>query len=210
MRLWQGLLAIGISGWLLGGCASNQGVALSGDTLMLGEVRHVLTRELVQSGRIAETDEPRDLSEFLKKRGWTDEQLDGGRLLVVRLQIYWNNTASGIVRNHLGVVLSDEGQQVVPGNIVEFTATSHVKRVRARTLAAGSCYYGRVPVGEAVELLGGLSLVGPRGSASLYCKGIEMAGWHRPRTFWHKLPDAVPGTEPIDEPPFEVPIPPEG
>jgi hypothetical protein len=201
------MLIVVLMGWLLGGCASSQGVALTGDTLMLGEVRHVLTRELVQSGRISATDEPRDLSGFLQKRGWTDKQLDDGRILVVRVQVYWNNTMSGIVRDQLSVVLSDDGQQVVPGNIVEFTATSHVKRVRAQTLAAGSCYYGRVPVGEAVELLGGLSLVGPRGSASLYCKGIEMDGWHRPRTFWHKLPDAVSGAEPFDKPPVEVPVP---
>ena len=206
MRVWQGLLVVGISGGLLGGCASTQGVALTGDTLMLGEVRRVLTRELVQSGRIAATDEL-DTSGFLKSRVWTDEQLDGGRLLVVRVQIYWNNTESRVVRNQIDVVLSEEGQQVVPGNIVEFTATSHIKRVRARTLAEGSCYYGNVPVGEVVELLGGMSLVGPRGSASLYCKGIEMEGWNRPRTFWHKLPNAVPGAEPHDKPPVEVPVP---
>jgi hypothetical protein len=203
----QGWLIVWLTAWLVGGCASSQGVALTGDTLMLGEVRHVLTRELLQSGRISEADEPRDLSGFVQKHGWTDKQLDDGRLLVVRVQIYWNNTASGVVRDQLGVVLMDEGQQAVPGNVVEFTATDHVKRVRAQTLAAGSCYYGRVPVGETVELLGGLSLVGPRGSASLYCKGIETEGWHRPRTFWHKLPGAVPGVEPIDKPPAEVPLP---
>jgi hypothetical protein len=204
MPLFLRLLVLASCGWVLGGCASSQGVALTGETLMLGEVRHVLTRELLQSGRIAATDSPRDLSGFLQRRGWTDEQLDSGRLIVVRVQIYWNNTISGIVRDQLDVVLSGQDQRVEQGNVVEFTATSQVRRVRARTLADGSCYYGNVPVGNAVELLGALSMVGPRGSASLYCKGIELEGWHRPRTFWHKLPTSVPGAGPIDQAPVEV------
>ena len=192
---------------LLGGCATGSGVALTGDTLMLGEVRHVLTRELYESGRISSNDEPRDLSKFMPRNGFTDAQLDAGRLLVVRVLIYWNNTASGIVRDQVYVVLAEEGQPVRAGSIVEFTASNQVKRVRARDLADGSCYYGNVPVGEAVELLGGLSLVGPRGSASLYCKGIELEGWHRSRTYWHKLPNEIPDAEPMDQPPIKVPAP---
>lgn len=207
MRLqWLAVLA-GLAGGLMGGCASTPGVMLRGDTLMLGEVRHVLTRDLLQSGRLAAAETPRDLSGLLKTHAWTDEQLDGGQLVVVRVQVYWNNTASGIVRDHLDVVLSAKGQQLQPGNVVEFTAASNVRRVRAPTLAEGSCYYGKVPVSETVELLGGLSMVGPRGSASLYCRGIELEGWHRPRTLWHRLPDAAPGAEPIDKPPVEVPVP---
>jgi hypothetical protein len=155
MRLLQVLLIVGMSGCVLGGCAS--GVDLTGDTLMLGEVRHPFTKEVMQSGRFDATEEPRDLSQFLNERGWTEEQLNSGRLLVVRVQIYWNNTVSGVVRNQLDVVLADDGQRIEPGNILEFTATRNVKRVRARTLAEGLCYYGNVPVGEMVELLGGLS-----------------------------------------------------
>jgi len=199
------VLLVAVSTLVLAACATSSGVALTGDTLMLGEVRHVWTRELYASGRISRNDEPRDLSRFMQHSGFTDAQLGAGRLLVVRVLIYWNNTASGIVRDQVDVVLAGEGQPVQAGSIVEFTASNHVKRVRARDLAEGSCYYGNVPVGEAVELLGGLSLVGPRGSASLYCKGIELEGWHRPRTYWHKLPDAVPGAEPIDLPPMKVP-----
>lgn len=210
MRPWQCVLVLGSAGWVLSGCAAGQGVTLKGDTLMLGEVRHVMSRSLLQRGLISETEELRDRSTFLEQHGWTEAQLDAGRLQVVRVQIYWNNTVSGVVRDQLGVVLAEEGLQLEPGNIVEFTATSKVRRVRARTLAEGSCYYGNVPVGELVELMGGLSLVGPRGSASLYCKGIELDGWHRPRTFWHKLPDAVPGAGPIDKPPVEVPVPSRG
>ncbi len=39
--------------------------------------------------------------------------------------------------------------------------------------------------------MGGISLVGSRGAATLYCKGIESEGWQRPGTYWHKLPGAV-------------------
>jgi hypothetical protein len=206
MRLHQ-IPLVAVLMLLLGGCATNSGVTLTGDTLMLGEVRHVFTRELYESGRITSTDERRDLSRFMQHNGFTGDQLDAGRLFVVRVLVYWNNTASGIVRDQVFVVLAEEGQAVRAGNIVEFTASNNVKRVRARDLADGSCYYGDVPVGEAVELLGGISRVGPRGSASLYCKGIELEGWHRPRTFWHKLPDAVPGAGPIDEVPVKVRAP---
>jgi hypothetical protein len=206
MRLRFGVYLVGVACAVLAGGASSQGVALTGETLMLGEVRHVLTRQLLQSGRISASDAPRDLTGLLKKQGWTEAQLDEGRLVVVRVQIYWNNTVSGVVRDQLDVVLSDAAPPLVPGNVVEFTATSLIKRVRANTLAEGACYYGNVPVGSTVELLGNLSRVGPRGSASLYCKGIETEGWHRPRTFWHKLPDAVQGAEPIDKAPVEVPV----
>jgi hypothetical protein len=206
MKLHQ-ITLLAVLALLLGGCATSSGVDLTGDTLMLGEVRHVWTRELYESGRISSTDEPRDLSRLMPANAFTDAQLDAGRLLVVRVLIYWNNTASGIVRDQVYVVLADEGQTVRAGSVVEFTASNFVKRVRTQNLADGSCYYGNVPVGETVELLGGISRVGPRGSASLYCKGIELEGWHRPRTFWHKLPDAVPGAAPIDEPPIKVRAP---
>ena len=206
LRRRIGLTIVGASMGVLGACASNP-VILSDDTLMLGEARHILTRQLLDSGRILESDVPRDRSSFLSSLGWTDAQLDAGRLVLVRLQIYWNNQASGIVRDQFAVVLSKDGEPIEPGNIVELTADNHVTRVRARSLADGSCYYGNVPVGAVVETLGALSMVGPRGSASLYCKGIEREGWHRPRTYWHKLPNATPGAEPIDKPPSEVPLP---
>lgn len=104
---------------------------------------------------------------------------------------YWNNTASGIKHDVLVTEPAADGLAVRPGNVVEMRVEPHgalITRVRAAGLAAGGCCYAEVGVGFAVEALGALSMVGPRGSASLYCPGLEREGWVRPRTYWHKPP----------------------
>ncbi len=189
--------------------AGAQGVPLPAGTLMLGEVRHVLTRDLVNAGEVAPGQKAANLSQRLQAAGFTDAQIDAGRVVVVRYQIYWNNTSSGNKYSQQGPELVDDGLKVEAGNVVELEVLERgpgvIRRVRAPSLAEGGCYYGDVPVGTAVELLGALSLVGPRGSASLYCAGIEKEGWQRPRTFWHKLPGAAgPSEAPGATPPVPV------
>jgi len=192
--------------------AGAQGVALPAGTLMLGEVRHVLTRDLVNAGEIAPGQKSANLSQRLQASGFTEAQIDAGRVVILRYQIYWNNTSSGNKYSQQGPELLDEGLTVEPGNVVELEVLERgpgvIRRVRAPTLAEGGCYYGDVPVGTAVELLGALSLVGPRGSASLYCAGIEKEGWQRPRTYWHKLPRAAVASSdtPNAVPPVPVPL----
>lgn len=190
-------------------CASAQNVPLPPGTLMLGEVRHVVTRDLVNAGEVAPGQKAANLSQRLQAAGFTDAQIDAGRVVVVRYQIYWNNTSSGNKYSQQGPELVDDGLKVEPGNVVELEVVERgpgvIRRVRAPSLAEGACYYGDVPVGTAVELLGALSLVGPRGSASLYCAGIEKEGWQRPRTFWHKLPGAAAG--PNEAPGAAPPVP---
>jgi hypothetical protein len=139
---------VGATALLAAGCASTPGVTLPPNTLLLGEVMHVLTQEMVNAGEIAPGQKHETLRQMLKARGFSDAQ--------IRIQEV--------------------------GGVIE--------RVRAHSLAEGGCYYGDVPVGGAVEVMGALSLVGPRGSASLYCAGIEKEGWERPRTYWHKPPVA--------------------
>ena len=194
---------------LLVGCASTPGVMLPDGTLLLGEVRHSLSREMLNAGEIAPGRKRDNLAELIRSRGWTDAQIDQGRVVVIRDLIYWINTASGIKHEQLQPELLAEGLSVEPGNIVELTVGARsgaVVRVRARDLNEGGCYYSDLPVAAAVELMGALSLVGPRGSASLYCAGIEREGWQRPRTYWHKLPDAAAGSrEPPRTPPPDMP-----
>lgn len=206
----RGALAILALG-LLSACASNPGTVLPDDTLLLGEVRGVFTRGLLSAGRLTESDAPRDLSRLLQTRGWTDQQLDSGRVLVLRVQVYWHNTASGVLHDQLDVELLADGLSADVGNVVEFTAgarTGRIQRVRARSLQEGGCYYGNVPVGPVVELLAVPGMIGPRGSASLYCRGIEREGWQRPRTLWHRLSgSAAVGEGPSFVPPSEVPLP---
>lgn len=179
---------------LLSGCATSPGVELPEGTLMLGEVRHVFTRAMLQAGEIAPGEKRENLGRMMEGRGWTDAQLDAGRLLVVRTRIYWNNTSSGNRYGVLGVERLADGVQAEPFNIVEFTVggrSGAIQRVRAKTMADGRCDYQDVPVGMLVEAMGALAMVGPRGTASLHCVGIEHEGWQRPRTYWHKLPGAT-------------------
>jgi hypothetical protein len=179
----------------IAGCASTPGVVLPDGTLMLGEVRRVLTAEMVRAGELAPGAARADLAQALHSRGWTDAQVEQGRIVVLRTLIYWNNTVCGIKHSQLAPQLLAQGLAVEPGKVVEFTVgepDGAVQHVRARSLAEGSCYYGDVPVGATVEAMVALSLVGPRGSASLYCAGIEKDGWQRPRTYWYRLPGSAP------------------
>jgi hypothetical protein len=191
---------------LLAGCATAPGVELPAGTLVLGEVRQVLTRASVDAGELGPGEPRENLAQSLRSHGYTDAQIDGGRVVMVRDRIYWNNTASGIKHSGQKFALLADGLTVEPGCVVEVTVREQqpalvVSRVRARSLAEGGCYYGDVPVGAAVEALGALSLVGPRGSATLYCAGIETLGWQRPRTYWHKLPGAAAGRSGVVAPP---------
>src|SRR5690349_13899085 len=156
---WKATLVIAA---LVSGCASTSGVMLPDGTLLLGEVRHVLSRDMLNAEEIAPGRKQADLKEWIRARGWSDAQVDQGRIVVVRMQIYWNNTASGIRHEQLGLELVAEGLDVEVGNVVELTAGQRdgaIVRVRARSLTDGGCYYGDVPVGTAVEVMGALSLV---------------------------------------------------
>lgn len=205
---------------LLAGCASGApGVELPPGTLVLGEAQHVLTRSMVDAGEFAPGDVGEGLAGKLRNAGFTDAQIDAGQIVVVRDRIDWNNTVSGIKHSVRRPALVAEGLIIEPGNVVEIEVSqrpaSIARRVRAASLAYGGCYYGDVPVGAAVEAMGAISLVGPRGSASLYCAGIENEGWQRPRTYWHKLPGAgapttaTPAPTPIDpaDAPSPLPVP---
>lgn len=175
----------------LGGCASSPPTPIPPGTLMIGEVMKVLTSEIVAAGTIEPGAPQAQLRRQLEARGLTDDDVRRGRVFVVRTLIYWNNTISGITRDELSPEAAAEGLDVQPGNVVEMRLGPHgamITGVRAPDLAAGGCFYADVGVGMAVETLGALSMVGPRGSASLYCPGLEHEGWVRPRTYWHKPP----------------------
>jgi hypothetical protein len=184
---------------VLAACAS-QGVYLSEKTLMLGEVMHILTPTKVAQGELESETKVKNLSEGLHEQGITDEEVQEGRVVVLRMGIYWYNTASGITHNMLWPALVPKGIQVSPGNVVEGTAGDYkhahtITRVRAKNLRDGQCYYQDLPTGFVKDLMGAISLIGPSGAATLYCKGIENEGWARPRSYWHKSPTngAAPG-----------------
>jgi len=190
---WHVCVAAAVAA-LFSGCATAPAVELPEGTLMLGEVRQVFTRALLQAGEITPGEKREDLGRMMEVRGWNEALLDQGRLVVIRTRIYWNNTSSGNRYSVLAVERLADGVQVEPSNIVEFTVggrSGAIQRVRAKTLADGRCDYVDVPVGMLVEAMGALALTGPRGTASLYCAGIEHEGWQRPRTYWHKLPGAA-------------------
>ena len=193
--------AVALQGFV--GCASSPPVRIPPGTVMIGEVMHALTAEQVAAGTMAPGMPKEPLRVALDARGLNDEDVRRGRVFVVRTMFYWNNTVSGIKHDVLSTEPAAEGLDVRPGNIVEMQVAERgalITRVRAANLVEGNCFYADVGVGTAVEVLGALSRVGPRGSASLYCRGLEHEGWMRPRTYWHKPPgplqtapkDAVP------------------
>jgi hypothetical protein len=187
-----------IAAALLSGCATEGGGYLPHNTLVLGEVTHMLTLDQVAAGELG----PNTAKVGIGRWGFTDQQIEQGRVVVVREGIYWNNVASGIKRNMLRPALIPEGMHVEPGNIVEGAVgldPAHAQaksvgipytlvRVRAKNMNDGKCRYDEVPTGFAKELMGAISMVGSSGAAMLYCQGIETEGWQRPRSYWHKLP----------------------
>jgi hypothetical protein len=171
------------------GCAS-QGAYLPERTLVLGEVMNVMTQAQVETGELGHDSKVKDLANKMRTQGFTIEQVDSNRVVVVREGIYWNNSVSGIKRDMLRPALIENGLTVNAGNIIEVTTGTKpptITRVRADNLQSGSCYYDELPTGLVKGLMGIVSMVGPSGAATLYCKGIESEGWQRPRTFWHKL-----------------------
>ena len=181
---------------LLTGCASSPGVMLPPGTLNLGEVSHVLTAEQIEAGRLGPYDRDDTLGTRVSQF-FSADQIARGQVFVIRTGIYWNNTVSGIKHDMLRIALAPDDVVVEPGNVVEMAVGDArlpltIRRVRGKDLAAGPCFYDELPNDAAVDVMGALSLVGPRGAATLYCRGIEAEGWVRPRSFWHKLPGAMP------------------
>lgn len=173
------------------GCAS-QGVYLPPNTLFLGEVSHILTTQQVAEDKLGPNTKVENLSSKLNRWGFTSEQIDKNRVAIVREGIYWNNIASGIKRDMLRPALIPNGLEVQAGNIIEGEDRDKdhpytIIRIRSENIQAGSCHYDELATGLVKGLMGVVSLVGPSGAATLYCKGIENEGWRRPRTYWHKL-----------------------
>lgn len=189
------LLCVALLAGLLGGCASSPGVRIEAGTLLLAELRHPLTRALVDAGEIAPGERREQLATTLQRAGFTSAQIDAGQVWIVRDYIYWHNTASGIKRSHLGFMLAAGPATPQPGQVVEMQVRDDVpavlERVRAPSLAEGGCFYAEIENSLVKDLMGAVSMVGASGVASLYCSGIEREGWQRPRTLWHKPAGAV-------------------
>jgi hypothetical protein len=167
---------------LLSGCAS-QGVDLSKGTLLLGEVSHVLTTAQVEAGALGPHTEVEDLSRRIQGWGFTAQQIESGRVVVVREGIYWDNALFGTSQDMLHPALVPEGMKVNHGNIVEgVVGTPYTLiRVRAANLSEGKCHYSELPSGTVKEFMGAVTRIKQSGVATLYCKGIEADGWQRPR-----------------------------
>ena len=176
----------------LAGCAS-QGVYLPPGTLFLGEASHVLTQDQIASGKLGPQTDVNNLRDRILEWGFTNEQISNGRVVVVREGIYWNNVVSGVKRDMLRPALMPDGMNVEAGNILEGIGSDGKRpyticRIRAKNLEEGQCYYSELPTGVIKGIMGTISLVGPSGAATLYCRDIEKEGWIRPRTYWHRLP----------------------
>lgn len=195
----RNLLLVAVLQALLFGCAST-GVYLSQGTLSLGEVDHILTPEQVASDQLAPSHKVENLRLRIVKWGFTEEQAKAGRVAVVTEGVYWHNVVSGIKHPMLRAALVPDGITVQPGNIVEGVEGTvgvpyTLSRIRASNAQEGGCYYDELPTGVVKGLMGAVSMVGPSGAATLYCRGIENEGWQRPRTYWHKPPAGAPSSK---------------
>lgn len=178
------IVALLLSAWLVA-CATPAS-NVPADTLMVGEASHALTLEEVRSGSLPHPAET---------RRFTDDQIARGRVFVVRTYVYWLS-AGGNRFSATVLALAPDALSLAPGNVVEVArgdgqTPMTIRRVRAADLAAGPCYYTDVPMDPLVHVFGWLSLTGPRGAASLYCRGFENEGWARIDGLWQRLPGAV-------------------
>lgn len=186
---------------LLAACASSGGPQVPG-ALYLSEVSFILTSDQVAADRLGSAHFS-GFGEAVSAAGLTEQDIAAGRLVAIQGSIYWVNTASGIRHERLAVAVLPKGMQVDPGNVVEVRDPGHphfytVARIRARSLSGGRCGYVEMlaptPYQITKDVLGLLALVGPSGSAALYCKGIENEGWVHEGLYWTRLPALAPAS----------------
>jgi hypothetical protein len=168
--------------------------------LFLAEVSYILTKDQIILGELG-YGRVKNLYSSLQREGLTDAEIDAGQVIAIRSAIYWNNTASGITHDQFAVALLPKEMKVDPGNIVEIKhlGPSHfprVENIRARNMRDGQCRYSQMrdplPLQLTKEILGLISLVGPSGTVTLYCNGIEKEGWEIEGGQWTKK--AIPST----------------
>lgn len=200
--MWIVRILVLILACLLAGCATNDQVQPqqearepeSSECVLLAEVSFILTRDQVATGDLGFW-RINNLYESLKSEGISDSEIDAGQVIAVRDLIYWVNTASGNKHDRLLVALLPKGISVDPGNIIEAryrgsTRFLKVENIREASMQTGKCQYVEaldpMPLQITKDILGFLSLIGPPGSATLYCKGIENEGWAIEGRHWVK------------------------
>lgn len=190
--------------WILASCASTRDTEPHGKTgdsespgkLYLGEVSFILTKDQIVADQLGSI-KMKDFYKSILAEGFTDKEIDAGQVIAIQGSIYWVNTVSGLKHNRFTVALLPKGMAADPGNIVEVRDPGRphfytVERVRARNFKEGQCGYvemlAPLPLQLTRDILGFISLVGPPGNATLYCKGIESEGWVREGGYWTKKP----------------------
>lgn len=158
------------------------------EQLLLAEVSFILTQDQVVAGELGFW-RVSNLYDSIRSEGLTDADIEGGQVVAVIDSMYWHNTASGNKYKQVRVALLRKGISVDPGNVVEvrYRDRAHflrVENIRATSMQTGQCGYVRthyptplLPLEVIKDIVGYLSLVGPPGGATLYCKGIENEGW---------------------------------
>ena len=179
---------------LLTACA-HKGGSLPPDTLVLGKVSFILTKEQILADQCGYAT-VHDFYATLRAQGVTDEHIAAERVVAIQGAVYWVNTASGIRHPSLTVAVVPRGSTGVdPGSVVELRShgPSHfltVERVREHNAGEKRCTFvealAPLPVQAAKDMVGILSLIGPSGQATMYCPGIEQEGWVQDNGYWIK------------------------
>lgn len=200
--MWMVWILVFVLTCSLAGCATNGKVQSqqearepeSSERVLLAEVSFILTRDQVVAGELG-FGRISNLYDFVRSEGLSDIDIDDGRVIAVRGSIYWVNTVSGNTHNRLLVALLPRGISIEPGNVVEarYRGLPHLLRVeniRAASMQTGKCQYVEaldpMPMQITKDILGLLSLIGPPGSATIYCNGIENEGWVIEGRHWVK------------------------
>ena len=104
---------------------------------------------------------------------------------LVRFYYFWNNEASGVIRDFSGWTMVDAGLSIAKGNIVEVqlrpgpsnSRCAGISRVRTEKMTTGDCEYRQNKKGAFEKGLALIDPYGGPGSASLYCPFLKTEGW---------------------------------
>lgn len=157
----------------------------------MGEIAHIATRDQVFNGFRLGPDNVSAASELLDQCGYERSSVTDGKFAAIRFYYYWHNVAAGI--NHSKVIWAvipeelavEMGEfvkvEIVASEIMADGRCPIVRRIHPYKLMAGQCGFAKDPIRDVVGLTGLISIIsiGPPGSASIYCPGLEEDGWKK-------------------------------
>lgn len=184
---------------IVSGCAT----LVPEHTLYLGEVAHIATHDEVLNGLQLGPDKIPPPTRYLERcQSESNEQND---FALVRFSYYWFQSLNKVLYNDVSWAIAPSELPLSQGNIIVLDiarSKTHpdsqcplVRSIYFADFSSGKCEYrmnDRGVVGIVLDL--SQVMVGGRGSASIYCPGLEESGWQYVRMgpekamAWKKMP----------------------